>query len=578
MHSGAALLRRHRRTLMLIVAVTGLAALGLGAFATAWAGNAKRAELRTAAGEIVAVQAQALDGLMEKFRLLPNLVARYALVSETLTGPGPTEATGRLLQQVAALSGALDVALLEPDGSLLVGARNLFAGNISANQGLANVVAQGRLARGVRQFGEWGPAYVRGRAYVFAHGVRAENGDLTGIVAVMFDLSVLEQVWSLSTNPVYVADAVGTILLSNQTEWRMQRIETLQASPFASGEIDVARTLPQLGWTLHVLADSAPIAEARTQAGLAVAILAVVVAAGLIGLANRQLAQQQRQRRDRATALRLERLVRDRTSDLTRTNQALEVEVTHHKKTEAVLRQTQTELIQTGKLAALGQMSTALSHEYSQPLAAAKSYADNAIQLLDRGRTDEVKQNLTLISQLTDRMASISRHLRNFARKPNIAFGSVPLATVIDDALAVLFARIHETSAEIEITGALEGVWVRAGQVRLQQVMVNLVANALDASRDIRHPSVEITVEAEADTVRISVRDFGHGLSEQVLEQIFDPFFTTKKPGEGLGLGLSISYNIVKDFGGSLSAANAEPGAVFTVSLQRGEPAAQAAE
>lgn len=571
MHNGAALLRRHRRTILLIIAAMLLLATGTALVAVNWAGNAKRAELRAAAGEIVAVQAQTLDGLMEKFRLLPNLVARYDAVADVIANPGQTENIRPLLQQVAALSGALDLALLTAGGQVQISARDLFT-RAETNAALAQIVAQGRLARAVRPFGE------RGRAYVFAHGIRSPDGALTGIVAVMFDLGALEQVWSLSTNPVFVADQSGTILLSNQPARHIQQVENLAGGHLPTDQIDIIRALPQMGWTLHVLADSAPIAEAQTQAALIVAVLALAIAIGLIAFANRQLAVHQRQRRDRAAALRLERLVRDRTSDLTRTNLALADEVTHHKQTEATLRQTQTELIQTGKMAALGQMSTALSHEYSQPLAAAKSYADNAIQLLKRGRTGEVRENLTLISHLADRMAAISRHLRNFARKPNVAFGAVPIDSVIEDALAVLSARTHEVGAAIKVTGDSDNIWVRAGPVRLQQVMVNLIANALDASAHLPAPTVEVHVTADPDQVRITVRDFGAGIADQVIEQIFDPFFTTKRPGDGLGLGLSISFNIVKDFGGRLSAVSADPGAEFTLLLQRGDAAANAAE
>lgn len=572
MQSGAALLRHHRRTILLIFATTLVLATGVGLLAVNLTGNAKRAELHATAGEIVAVQAQALGGMMEKFRLLPNLVSRYAAVIDELHAPGGAVQVELLLQQVAALSGALDIALLDPEGHLLVSARGLLASTASANSSLTTIVAQGRLAREVRPFSD------RGRAYVFAHGVRNGDGAMLGMVAAMFDLGELEQVWSLSTNPVFVADQNGTVLLSNRPEWRMRPLDNLVSGTFPTGQIDVSRAMPQLGWTLHVLADAAPITEAQTQAALGVAALALAIAIGLITIANRQLAGLQRQRRDRAIALRLERLVRDRTSDLTRTNLALADEVTHHKQTAATLRKTQTELIQTGKLAALGQMSTALAHEYSQPLAAAKSYADNAVQLLERGRRQEARENLSLISQLADRMAAISRHLRNFARKPNVAFGSVPVAAAIDDALAVLSARLHEVGAEVQVSGDRDNVWVRAGQVRLQQVIVNLVANALDASSEVKNPTVHIAVTADAKQVQIDVRDFGSGISEAAHDQIFDPFFTTKGPGDGLGLGLSISYNIVKDFDGRLTAENADPGAKFTVTLQRGDATAEAAE
>lgn len=559
MQNGAALVRQHRRMLALIIGCVSVAGVLAALLAANMAGAAKRAELSAAAGETLSVQAQALNGLMEKFRILPNLVARYEGVTTAFDQPDQAESVRTSLQQISALSGALDVVLYSADGQLLLTARDIAEDALPPASPILQAVLQGRLARTIRPFGE------RGRAYIFAHGARDADGQLIGIVAVLFDLGELEQVWSLSTNPVFAADGNGTILASNRPDWRMANTnEVFDGAGAPEGFSDYVRDLPQLGWTLHVLTDTGPIARAGTQAILAVGILAVGLAALLIALANRRLTQLQQQRRDRASALKLERLVRDRTRDLTLSNQALQ--------------KAQAELVQTGKMAALGQMSTALSHEFNQPLAATRNYADNAIRYLERGRTGEARENLSLIAEMADRMASISSHLRNFARKPNVAFGAVPIGGVIEDALAVLSARIRQSGAEISQSGDPDNVWVLGGRVRLQQVLVNLVGNALDVSEGQNPPRVDIATEAMGEKVYVHVRDYGPGVDEAVRDQIFDPFFTTKGPGDGLGLGLSISFNIVKDFGGRLTCENLDKGARFTIELKRGEPIVKAAE
>ncbi|MCS6758720.1 MAG: ATP-binding protein [Candidatus Devosia euplotis] len=237
-----------------------------------------------------------------------------------------------------------------------------------------------------------------------------------------------------------------------------------------------------------------------------------------------------------------------------------------------LLRKTQTELIQTGKMAALGQMSTALSHEINQPLSTVKTYAQNALTFLQRGRQPEAMDNIARISELTDRMAAISWHLRNFARKPNPIFGSAIIAKVIEDAILMVSARLREQSVTVIADLGPPGLQVRGGPVRLQQVMVNLVLNALDAMAGQARPAITISVVRAGEAVEVAVRDNGPGIDPADLSQIFDPLFTTKQVAQGLVLGLSISYNIVKDFGGTLSAHNAPGGgACFVVSLNHGE-------
>ena len=247
--------------------------------------------------------------------------------------------------------------------------------------------------------------------------------------------------------------------------------------------------------------------------------------------------------------------------------------------TEQELRKTQADLIQAGKLAGLGQMSAALSHELNQPLAAAKTYADSAAMLIDLERVPEARDNVRRISGLIDRMASISRHLRNFARKPNEKLSAVALDAVIADTLEIVSARLKTADADLLIDLGGDAAMVHAGFVRLQQVLVNLITNAADAVEGLDDRRIHVVAERQSEKVILTIRDHGGGVPAAIAERIFDPFYTTKGVGKGLGLGLSISYNIVKDFGGSLSVSNhPQGGAVFRIELEAATAAREAAE
>ncbi|MEM6943582.1 MAG: ATP-binding protein, partial [Pseudomonadota bacterium] len=262
--------------------------------------------------------------------------------------------------------------------------------------------------------------------------------------------------------------------------------------------------------------------------------------------------------------------VQSRTAELRTTNASLSAEVAERRLAEERLRQTQKELVQAGKLAALGQMSAALSHEINQPLAAVKSYSDNAVAYLDRSRVAEARANLSHISKMADRMAKISSHLRNFARRPGDALRAIPVGQVIEEAVSLIEPLARKRGATLQYRPPEEPVWAVGGRLRLQQVVVNLLSNALDAMADKAEVLIEIDVETTDDTVEITVRDHGPGLRPGDEDQMFEPFFTTKPVGKGMGLGLSISFNIVEDFGGKLTAANhREGGAVLRVRLRR---------
>jgi two-component system C4-dicarboxylate transport sensor histidine kinase DctB len=264
----------------------------------------------------------------------------------------------------------------------------------------------------------------------------------------------------------------------------------------------------------------------------------------------------------------LERRVAERTADLERVNTQIEAEIAERRLTEQRLRQTQADLIQAGKLAGLGQMSAALSHELNQPLTAAKTYAETTAVLIGLGRIEEASDNVRRISALIDRMASIGRHLRNFARKPNEKLGPVSVEDVMRDTLEIVDARLKAADASLQVDLSPDLPKVKAGAVRLQQVLVNIITNAADAVEGLEDRRITVSAVRRKRKITVSIRDRGPGVPAAIRDRIFDPFFTTKGVGKGLGLGLSISYNIIKDFGGSLGITDhPQGGAVFSIEL-----------
>ncbi|AKH99023.1 signal transduction histidine kinase regulating C4-dicarboxylate transport system [Hoeflea sp. IMCC20628] len=527
------------------------------------------------AGETLAVQTEILSGVLDKYRLMPPLLSRQSSIRTLFVrdagGNAQTIDARRTAEEIAGMSAARDVAFFFPDGELLANARGSSAKSAVARPDLIEVARQGQLGRAALSYGG------DDRTYAFSSGVR-RDGKFVGVVIVYVDFYRVEAAWALSARRIFVTDKAGTVFLANEPDWRLKALSDLReigqpARYLIEGgfeeRLDLMHRLPLLEWDLHVLADPSPVETARITAA-SIATLACLLAGMIVlVLLRRNEVAILRTRTDRATALRLERVVRDRTRALSVTNRSLSHEVEVRREAEHRLRKTQDELVQTAKLAALGQMSAALSHEYNQPLAAIRTYADNALRFLERGATSEVSGNLSRINGLVERMAELSRTLLAFSRKPGATVGPVPLGTIIDEAL--LLARPRARAAgitNIHVGPAVTDLYVQGGRIRLGQVFVNLVNNAIDALAGTVDASVEIDARREGDRVVVTVTDNGPGIEPEELPKVFDPFFTTKGIGEGIGIGLSIVDNIIRDFGGTIVASNRpEGGACFTVNL-----------
>ncbi|WP_417595725.1 ATP-binding protein [Oceanospirillum sp.] len=275
----------------------------------------------------------------------------------------------------------------------------------------------------------------------------------------------------------------------------------------------------------------------------------------------------------------MENRVVERTQDLTETNDRLKQEIEQHRHTAETLQKTQDELIQAAKLAVLGQMSASINHELNQPLAAIRTYAENSVTFIQRDQPDMAQGNLEQIVELTDRMATISAQLKLFARKSEGQLAIVSVQATIQYALRLFRPQLEKEQIALNITLPDQDLFVRADAVRLEQVIVNLISNALLAVSGRREKLITVSLrQAQRDSNNlaiIDVADSGAGITSKNLRQIFTPFFSTREGGKGLGLGLSISYRIISDFGGSITAFNRpEGGATLRVTL----PIAEAPE
>ncbi|HLQ17983.1 MAG TPA: ATP-binding protein, partial [Tabrizicola sp.] len=534
----------------------------------------------------------ALDSHLRRFEALPALLARDDDVRLLLASPDDAEGVAAMnlrLAETNALIEASDLYLIDLQGNTIAASNHDRPDSfIGQNFSYRPYFSTARDGGSGRYFALGTTSGVRG--YYFASPVRDLQARVVGVLALKIAVDEIEAGWRARDYRILVTDPEGVIFMSTDPGWLYRGLLPLTADrrkrldetrryadadlaelavaasatsgvalmQLADGEgeqreyISAQTPMPRAGWTVHVLLDAAPL---RAQAQLVVLAVALLLVVGLLlawSVAQRRARLAERLAIQAAAQAGLERQVAERTADLTRANEDL--------------HRMQADLVQAGKLAALGRMSAALSHEINQPLAAARNYADSAGLLIDRGDLPRARENIGLILGLIDRMATIARHLRNVARKPNEPLKVVHLATVVQEALSIAQSRLAQAGAEVHLDVPSDLPAVLGGPVRLQQVIVNVLSNAADAVEGLPDRRVEVSAGARGDEVTLVIRDHGPGVAPAIADRIFDPFFTTKQVGSGLGLGLSISYNIMKDFGGDLRVANhPDGGAVFTL-------------
>ncbi|WP_447554851.1 sensor histidine kinase [Vreelandella sp. EE22] len=605
--------------------LTWLLALALGLGLCMWqaaelARERALGELQDDAENELRLSAANLNGYLLRFDYLPPMLATREAVRRFLASPDNQDPMplNLLLDRFRFTSGVSDVYLLDREGTTIAASNwhrpTTFIGH---NYAFRSYYTQAIAGQQGRFYGLGTQSLERG--YFFSAPVwlddTAPDATPDGVMVVKVLLDEVEQSWAEQDAELFVTDGDNIIFMASRPELRMNALHPLNTSqrealrltrryameplaysgitvetdysphsrlvsfehgPLSGGRyLSLTRSVVEFGWQLHILKPLTPVISAQWVAALMAGGCYGIIALGVgIGWQRRRLRREREifAERERQTLARvrdeLEMSVARRTHDLVTSNQRLSDEIDERRRAEANLRQTQEELIQAAKLAVLGQLAAGINHELNQPLAAIRAYAENARRFIELARTEQADANLGQIVELTQRMADISAQLRQFSRKSSERHESIAVQACIHYALRLFQSRLRDDHVNVIKRMPEDTLWVTGDMVRLEQVLVNLIGNALQAMKETPHPTLTLSAKREGEAVHIDVEDNGPGIGEDHLMHIFEPFFTTKAPGKGLGLGLSISSRIMDDLGGTLNVANiAEGGARFTITL-----------
>ncbi len=519
----------------------------------------------------LAIYSGTIQSELQRHSVVPLLLSRDPVLIRSLETGSYQETTARLISYVDEI-GAASLVLLDGSGRIVAATdRERLGQNRSSDPFF---VEASRSSETVFTSNE--PETGR-FDFTFSRAMRATDNRLLGVILVEVDLGRIVDRWRGTTEAIFLTNSEGQIILSTEPRWRGRtEVEALALQPpqsaiqralqatgdFAFGDSDgrffggdtirLESRIPFRGWRIISYTAHTSVRE-RVNAVLALQIMgfALFLAGGFYVLSRRARTQSQRLARESA--------------ELRRLNGRLQREIAERQRVERTLEEAEQSLAQSQKLAALGEMSAAVSHELNQPLAAMKTYLAGAKLLLQRKRVEEAASSFQRIDDLIDRMGAITRQLKSYARKGGDAFEPVDLRDALKAALTMMEPQLRTTRIEITQNLPRRPVMVMVDRLRLEQVIINLLRNALDAMKDVTPRVLDLLI-AEGDDAVLSVRDSGNGIDD--LDALFEPFYTTKKPGEGIGLGLAISSGIIADLGGRLTARNGETGgAVFEIRL-----------
>ncbi len=557
---------RVRIALMIVIAVAGV---------VVWITNKSlthsftettrnRAELR------LALYSGNLVSELRQHAIVPQLLARDQALILALQSQDFSLSTQRLISFVEEI-GAASIALMDKDGRTVAATDRIELGSNHGNAPyFVDAIRSNTTVFSIIE------REVGGYQFTYSRRLVDSSGTL-GVILIEVDLHKFERAWAGISDAVMVTDSEGTVVLATEARWRrlseeealkhqtpvgaIQRAirvttdwSAVPADAYLRGEavMRLESRVPFQGWRIMSYTTYASIRE-KVNAVIALEIMGFALLLALVFYAL-----------SRKTALRMALFQRE-SAELRVLNARLQREIAERERVQQTLAVAEQSLAQSSKLAALGEMSAAVSHELNQPLAAMKTYLAGARLLLNRNRPEEALSSFGRIDDLIGRMGAITRQLKSYARKGGDEFAPVNIGDALASSLAMMEPQLRQRHVKITRMLPEDTVLVMADRMRLEQVMVNLLRNALDATKSVHDPELEILVSA-GESVTVTVRDNGDGIKD--FDNLFEPFYTTKQPGDGVGLGLAISSGIVNDLGGRLTARNGEEGgAVFEIQL-----------
>lgn len=592
--------------------------------ATQWARDGALREAALQARSTGQINAALLRNNLDKFRALPFVLTQDVDLRAALQGASSRqiEALDEKLEALSSGVGASAIYVLDKKGLAIAASNWREPATFVGVDYEFRPYFQGSVVHGSAEHFALGTVSHEAGLYL-SRRVDDAQGAMLGVVVLKVDFRDLEADWRQANAVIFVTDEHGVVLLGNIPDWRFRVLaplspalaETLRTSlqfgdakfqplpvtpPLqatsngqlirtddalpraAAGAPLLHTTLPVIespGWTLHQLS---PVQAAMNQASANAqlgALLTQSVLAALIGVVlYRRHRNQERAEQQAAVQQQLAALVNERTAQLRDVNAKLVDEMDERQSAESQLHTMKDELVQASKLALLGQVAAGVAHEVNQPVAAIRAYADNAVEFLRRRDDGAVQENLSTIAALTDRIGHITGELRAFSRKAGATVGPTDLMEALEGAILLVGPRARRQGVTLQSPTRNQNCRVQANRVRLEQVLVNLLQNGLEALEGARNGRIVIALQDLGDTVQVQVHDNGPGLSDQARARLFTPFHTTKP--DGLGLGLVISRDIVAEFGGELRAARPDDaslssphapdtGALFILTLRK---------
>ncbi|WP_438395192.1 sensor histidine kinase [Caballeronia sp. DA-9] len=589
-----------RRLLVFLVLLAALCGVCALTWSIAWQRGLD--DLRQNAATRVDRTTAELKSTLDRYEYLPYLLSRHPFVQEVLADPNPRYAAraDRYLEDLNTHARATATYIIQANGRCVaasnwngpdsfVGAEYLFRPYFvdALNGGTGRFFGLGTISRE--------PGYFISQP-VFREGPSAGAArEIIGVAVVKLNLEWLQG--ADATEPLLVTDDHGVIFLSSVPEWKYHTLRPLpkdvEASVYSARQyaqhpvtplpmtivrtleggaqivrvgggrdapsyLATQRALGEPDWHLMTMVSLAPAVDAARSATIVTALLYISLCSVAFYWRMRR-ARVREMIRSRAllqTAYaELNERVAERTADLSQANALLTKEVSERTRAEQDLRAAHDELIQASKLAALGQMAAGITHELNQPLAALRSFSDNTRVFIERGDHVAANENLEAIAALTERMGKITNQLKLFVAKARPKNARTDVRRALRNVLAMLQPRLKHVKVALSADGQ-PPLHVRCEDLRLEQILINLIGNALDAVQSCDVPRIEIELLTHETTVEIVVRDNGPGIAADILPRLFEPFFTTKEMGHGLGLGLAISSAIARDYGGTLVARN----------------------
>ena len=565
--------------------------------------------------------AASIGGALNKYEFLPLAVAQSEAVAQLLEQPTAARVVdiNAYLIDINRRAGAFAVYVLDAQGTTLASSnwqdRSSYVG---VNYGFRPYF-KNAIAGGIGRFYGIGASTFEAGYFISQPVLR--HGRIIGIVAAKVNLDWIEQSWRTpgAGEQIWVRDANGVIILATTPSFKFTSLAALSAAAkrdiseqrqflqenlpilphrvqrqFADGAsvmslaraqsddkaelaastdwLAVNRALGPLQWQITVLAELDQVDEAARNAAIGAALGWALLMLALMYARQRRRRIAERLNAQQTLALAYEQLeikVAQRTADLLHANGRLQAEVSERERAEQTLRYAQAELVQSGKLAAIGQMAAGVTHELNQPLAALQTFSDNARVFLARGRIDDALDNLSTISDLVKRLGYVTSQLKGFARRSDDARKPVNVRQAFAQTMLQIRTRRNSQRLVLHESWPGEDIVVLCNAIGLEQVFTNLLSNAMDSVPDGEDVHLWLQVRSEGLLAIIHVTDNGPGIALASLDRIFDPFYTTKE--HGLGLGLSISAGIVRAAGGALAVRNRSSaeggGAQFTITL-----------